>query len=269
MFHRMKSETQNEPQNYSSVNEQDEGFEAEGMNMRTEYKPQAPQSYAASYVSENNAKQQKDTKPMTDQPKNEGSDAPRNLDIPSNAYARSPSTPASRPYQAPSFAPGKSYSQLADRAEDNDRKLTIGRGITMSGEIESCDHLYVEGTVEAALKGASLLDIAESGVFYGTVEIDEATIAGRFEGEITVNGRLTIKSSGTITGTISYKELQVEAGAVIDGRLTPFSAVGAARQGGSAQDQKARGGQKRMGGQKSVANSDGELFGDSKATAAE
>lgn len=102
------------------------------------------------------------------------------------------------------------------------RKLIVGDGINLSGEIDACDHLIVEGKVEAALKGASYLDIAETGVFYGTVEIDEAVIAGRFEGDLTVNGRLTIRSSGSITGAISYKELAVEAGATVDGKISPL-----------------------------------------------
>jgi cytoskeletal protein CcmA (bactofilin family) len=130
----------------------------------------------------------------------------------------------------PSYA-GSSYGTTSSHQKpemsllyggSSDRTLTIGRGINMSGEIDACDHLLVEGTVEAALKGAKVLDIAESGTFYGTVEIEEATIAGRFEGDITVNGRLTLKASGIITGSISYRELEVEAGAVIDGRMTPL-----------------------------------------------
>tara|TARA_R110001592_G_scaffold20926_6_gene84600 strand:- start:6922 stop:7773 length:852 start_codon:yes stop_codon:yes gene_type:complete len=121
--------------------------------------------------------------------------------------------PTYTPPQAPESTPAYSAS---------DRTLTIGRGINLSGEIDACDHLLVEGTVEAALKGSKVLDIAESGTFYGTVEIEEATIAGRFEGDITVNGRLTLKSSGVITGSIAYRELEVEAGAMLDGRMTPL-----------------------------------------------
>lgn len=102
------------------------------------------------------------------------------------------------------------------------RKLIIGEGITMSGEIEHCDHLIVEGTVQATLKDAKLLDISEAGVFYGTVDIEEATIAGRFEGDINVAGRLTVKASGVITGSIRYKELAIEAGAAIEGNLSPI-----------------------------------------------
>jgi cytoskeletal protein CcmA (bactofilin family) len=130
--------------------------------------------------------------------------------------------------QRPSYGPTSSYippQGPESVAAAGDSCLTIGRGINMSGEIESCDHLVVEGTVEAALKGAKLLEVAESGVFYGTVEIEEATIAGRFEGDIAVSGRLTLHATAVITGSIAYRELEVEAGAIIDGRMTPMKSA--------------------------------------------
>lgn len=121
-------------------------------------------------------------------------------------------------------------SATAGGAAGKGRRLVISEGITMSGEIESCDYVLVEGTLEAALKGASILEIAETGVFYGTVEIDEAMIAGRFEGDITVNGRLTISATGSITGTIAYKELAVEAGATVDGKMSPLVSKGSVKK---------------------------------------
>ncbi len=139
---------------------------------------------------------------------------------PGSAYAAAPA--AAYPGSASYAAAG-----VARTATTSDgRRLVIGEGISISGEIEACDTLVVEGTVEAALKGARILEISESGTFYGTVEIDECTIAGRFEGDITVNGRLTVRSTGSITGTMSYKELAVEAGATVDGKITPLSAKG-------------------------------------------
>ena len=150
------------------------------------------------------------------------------VDIPGNNFQRqNAQQPASRPAY-PGTYPGASgssttgYSPAAN--SDESRRLTIGKGITMSGEIEACDHLVVAGTVEATLKGASVLEVAESGSFYGTVEIDEANIAGNFEGDITVRGRLTIQSTGTITGSISYKELAMEVGATMDGSVSPLGA---------------------------------------------
>jgi len=131
-----------------------------------------------------------------------------------------PRMPASYAPIYPGSASFASQSAAAAATADG-RKLVVGEGITLSGEIEACDHLIVEGKVEAALKGARVLDIAETGVFYGTVEIDEATIAGRFEGDLTVGGRLTVRATGSITGAVSYKELAVEAGATIDGKINP------------------------------------------------
>lgn len=161
-------------------------------------------------------------------------------------------------YQSAAYAPAPSARVLSSPKTKEGSSLTISQGITMSGEIEACDHLVVEGTVEAALKGARILDIEESGVFYGTIEIEEATIAGRFEGDIVVSGRLKVKSTGIITGSITYRELEAESGAIIDGRLTPLSAVPIKGQKDD-KHAKANSGERSSEGF-SPANSDGQLF---------
>lgn len=183
----------------------------------------------------------------------------------SPAYSGS-SYPGSKTFRKPVQA---TTTTTVNSTAEGDRTLTIGRGITMSGEIESCDYLLVEGTVEAALKGARTLEIAESGVFYGTVEIDEASIAGRFEGDIMV-GRLVVSATGSITGSITYEELEIETGAIIDGRLTPASAItktqGSSSQGSSRTEAKAT---KEKVATQRPANSDAELFEDEAESAAE
>ena len=214
--------------------------------------------------------QQKEA-PMSETPDTQNQE-PTNtkaVDIPSSAYGTQPTGRAAYP--------GSSYSgygaqavgsaQSATSHSSEDRRLVIGQGITMSGEIEHCDMLLVEGTIEAALKGAKMLEISESGTFYGTVEIDEAQISGRFEGDITVNGRLTVTAGGVITGSISYKELQIEAGATIDGKLTPLkegasaSGKAPAKKEKSAKEAAALAKAKEIKEQgQSASNEDGELF---------
>jgi len=130
------------------------------------------------------------------------------------------------PFGRPMGSPAAAYGTAQTATTSDGRKLTIGQGITLSGEIENCDQLLVEGTVEATLNGAKLLDIAETGIFYGSVDIEEAVIAGRFEGDLTVDGRVTVESTGTIIGTITYRELNVEAGATIEGKISSFASAG-------------------------------------------
>lgn len=153
---------------------------------------------------------------MSNEATNEAQNRP--VDIPGNSPYQRPMTGGPAQY-------GYAGMQSGAQTQSSGRRLMIGEGITLSGEIEACDHLVVEGTVEAALKGAQVLDISENGTYYGTVEIENATIAGRFEGDIKVDGRLTVKSTGVIVGTVSYRELAVEAGATIDGKLAPLTAT--------------------------------------------
>jgi cytoskeletal protein CcmA (bactofilin family) len=238
MFHRVKPEA---PQDASPQSQAQS--ESRGPEIRKFQPPSQPAQAAAPIETEakrspaqpQRPQQEKDTKTMSDQDRQDDSAesstqaSPRRMDIPGASSYQRPQS-AMRPGGYPGAYPGAAAttfgaSQRPDMSamSPGQRTLTIGSGITMSGEIESCDYLLVEGTVEAVLKGASVLDIAESGTFYGTVEIDEATIAGRFEGDIKVSGRLVIRSGGVIMGSLAYKELEVESGAIIDGRLTPMS----------------------------------------------
>ncbi len=224
MFHRVKSDVQETEQ--KNMQESESGYRVNDSEQQ-ENPATIMSNPSRSYESNQQINQEEEPKMRAREESAVQSKYTRNSkedhssDAPSVSGGYQPSVARSGGYVAPSTS---SYStpHSPDIYAGSDRVLTIGRGINMSGEIDSCEQLLVEGTVEAALKGAKTLDIASSGVFYGTVEIEEATIAGRFEGDITVNGRLTIKSSGVITGSISYRELEVESGAVIDGRMTPL-----------------------------------------------
>lgn len=104
-------------------------------------------------------------------------------------------------------------------AESEVKKLIVGRDISLSGAITACDKLVVEGTVEANLTDAGSIDIAESGLFKGSAEVDEAEIGGRFEGSLTVRKKLTIRATGRVTGKVRYARLVVEAGGEIAGTV--------------------------------------------------
>jgi cytoskeletal protein CcmA (bactofilin family) len=105
------------------------------------------------------------------------------------------------------------------RNETEVRKLIVGREISLSGEINSCDQLVVEGSVEANLQNCREVDIAESGLFKGSASIDAAEVHGRFEGTLTVRTRLFIRATGRVSGTIRYGQLEVEAGGQLSGDI--------------------------------------------------
>jgi cytoskeletal protein CcmA (bactofilin family) len=105
------------------------------------------------------------------------------------------------------------------------RKLIVGREITLSGDITTCDILMVEGNIDATLRDGKVLEITQEGHFRGAAEVDEADIAGKFEGNLTVRGRLRLRATGQIEGTLSYGEIEVEAGGRLIGELKVLTAT--------------------------------------------
>ncbi len=114
-------------------------------------------------------------------------------------------------------APSFEVDKKADERKES--KLVVGPDIKLKGvEISDCDTLVVEGRVEATLD-SRILEIAENGVFQGTIAVDQAEIRGRFEGEITVRQQLVIQATGKVSGKIRYAKIKVEEGAELSGDL--------------------------------------------------
>jgi cytoskeletal protein CcmA (bactofilin family) len=124
---------------------------------------------------------------------------------------------------------GEALRRLADFADpakpgDDNRCLSVGRGITLSGEVGSCDKLFIEGSVEANLTNCRMIEIGESGQFRGSTTIEEAEIRGNFEGDLVVRNRLLIKATGRVSGTIRYGQIEIERGGQIFGDIQAQSA---------------------------------------------
>jgi cytoskeletal protein CcmA (bactofilin family) len=96
-------------------------------------------------------------------------------------------------------------------------RLTVGPDIKLKGaEITDCDTLIVEGQVDASMD-SRVVEIAESGVFRGKVQVDVADIRGRFDGELTAHKQLVIRETGRVSGTIRYGKIRIDEGGVLSG----------------------------------------------------
>jgi cytoskeletal protein CcmA (bactofilin family) len=144
-------------------------------------------------------------------------EAPRPAEPPRRAVTEPIPVPVTPPPVATAPPPPPPVSPPPRRSEAGLRQLTVGREISLSGEIASCDTLIVEGSVEANLTNCRDVDIAEAGMFKGSAEIDNADVRGIFEGNLTVRKRLLIRSGGQVTGTIRYNQIEIELGGQISG----------------------------------------------------
>ena len=123
--------------------------------------------------------------------------------------------------RAPQAEPPKPEAPVkpvpARESEAKGSRLIVGPDIKLKGaEITDCDTLVVEGRVEAAMD-SRVIQIAEQGVFSGTVGIDIAEIHGRFEGDLTARKQLVIHATGKVSGKVRYGKLTIEEGGELSG----------------------------------------------------
>lgn len=146
-----------------------------------------------------------------------------------------PNIPRDMPPSTISPAARAAASDPAARAQTTPtRTLVVGREIILSGEISACDRLVVEGTVKANIKDCRDIAIAEGGLFTGSAAVESAEVRGRFEGELTVSGRLFIRSSGEISAAVRYREIEIERGGRLSGNVQASDVAKKAGDAGKA-----------------------------------
>ena len=97
--------------------------------------------------------------------------------------------------------------------------LVVGRDIVLTGAIEACEKLIVEGRVEGEITDTRSLEIAETGRFKGRAEVEVCVVAGACEGDITVAGLLTVRPNGRIKGKVRYAEIEMQRGGRLSGKV--------------------------------------------------
>jgi cytoskeletal protein CcmA (bactofilin family) len=119
--------------------------------------------------------------------------------------------PADPPVPVPAAQP--------QRSEADDRTLIIGPGVSVKGEITSCNRLIVQGKIEAKLTDCPNVIIKEGGVFKGESSTEDADVQGSFEGNLVASKRLLVRGTGRLSGTITYGEIEIERGGKIAGEI--------------------------------------------------
>lgn len=138
--------------------------------------------------------------------------------------------PPSKPPSTPAgFRPDNPSRRVIDipgmarpRQDANEpRRLVVPREVALAGEVTTCDHLVVEGSVDGKLADCQRLDVASTGAYKGEATVESAEIRGRLEGTLIVSGRLTVCEGGEVSGTVRYGELAVEPGGRLIGSIEP------------------------------------------------
>src|SRR5690349_14629054 len=94
----------------------------------------------------------------------------------------------------------------------------IGQGAKIEGNIRISGRVQIDGRIEGCLTVDGLVSVGPTGAISGEVIAEELAVGGRVEGKITVHKHLYVAATGAVCGELCYGTLQVERGAIIDGR---------------------------------------------------
>lgn len=99
------------------------------------------------------------------------------------------------------------------------KRLIVGKQVRITGEIAGCERLVVDGHVDATVSGVKTLEVSTNGSFKGSCDVESATIAGTYDGDLKVSGHLEIAATGVVTGKVTYKTIAVANGGRLQGSI--------------------------------------------------
>ncbi len=100
-----------------------------------------------------------------------------------------------------------------------EKQMIVGYGISVDGKIDNCDRLVLDGNMNCELNHVKSLVISKTGHFKGKGNIKEAEISGCFEGDLVVDGHITIMETGQIDGKITYRSIEIKPGGKFTGQI--------------------------------------------------
>ena len=91
----------------------------------------------------------------------------------------------------------------------SERMSVFGPTLRFKGELKAQEDIKIEGRIE------------------GTIRCGDAVINGTVIGDLDVEHRLELQSDARVTGTIRYRQLQMDVGATVQGHLQRVAATSA------------------------------------------
>jgi cytoskeletal protein CcmA (bactofilin family) len=99
----------------------------------------------------------------------------------------------------------------------------IDNGVEIVGDVMIKDGLRIDGHVQGEVRcrqdARGLLVLSEKGSIQGSVKVYDAVINGTINGDVEVEHFLELQASARVCGNIRYRQLRMECGASVDGRL--------------------------------------------------
>jgi cytoskeletal protein CcmA (bactofilin family) len=104
-------------------------------------------------------------------------------------------------------------------AERDAKESLIGTGLTIEGTIEGSGHVRIAGRFHGDVDVQGDLTIEEGAKVVGGVRANTVTISGELEGNIEAATRVELRATGVLNGNLTAGSLTVAAGSKMRGQV--------------------------------------------------
>ncbi len=116
----------------------------------------------------------------------------------------------------------RKFEKMRIKSEDI---TIISETSSLKGELKMLGNVIIMGSFTGSIISRTL-EIFKDGKAFGSIEAENVTIAGYFEGELACSGLLTIAKTGTVKGRLAYGALSVELGGLLDAEVFQLESTG-------------------------------------------
>lgn len=125
------------------------------------------------------------------------------------------------------FNSKKTAPIMTDTGTPNKSDTTIlGSGTSFDGTMNSTGIVRVDGAFSGEMNVEGSVIIGESGYVKGNIRSGKVTIAGKIEGNVFCSTTLELTPSGKLFGDVEVKTINIEDGAIFQGKCTMLQETG-------------------------------------------
>jgi cytoskeletal protein CcmA (bactofilin family) len=112
-----------------------------------------------------------------------------------------------------SFAQETEAAPEKKKSKNSGKKSIISEGTVVKGDITTEADCEFDGQLIGNFASEAALLIGKSADIKGSVKADQVTVEGKYEGEMTVSGQLSVIETASVKGKASVGDLSVKPGA--------------------------------------------------------
>jgi cytoskeletal protein CcmA (bactofilin family) len=96
----------------------------------------------------------------------------------------------------------------------------LTKSFTVRGEITGAEELYIDGVIEGTVTlRDSRVTIGANAVIKADLEVQDAVLLGKLEGNITATGKVELRQTAVLLGNVTAARLSVEDSAAMRGQV--------------------------------------------------